>query len=248
MFDNQSVPHYARAPITEAVIDLRTEVSPGVTAQDLKRLYAGEKDRYPTVQPLSTQHFSVEVGMGFATETRVEEKGWRYISADRKNICRIRIDGFTFSRLPPYEKWEALRDEARRLWQPYASFAAPKVLRVGLRYINRLDLPLPMRDLKDYLRIGPEVSSELPQAMSSFFMQCMLPQEDIEAMLVINEGLVPTEGQTDIASIMLDIDLFREANLPGGDAELWGVFELLRQRKNRVFESSITERVREMIR
>jgi uncharacterized protein (TIGR04255 family) len=77
------------------------------------------------------------------------------------------LDGFAMSRLAPYENWNAVRDEARRLWDIYRSIAKPsKLIRLAVRYINRIDMPLPLGDFKDYLRTVPDVSPDLPQGLA----------------------------------------------------------------------------------
>ena len=82
------------------------------------------------------------------------------------------MDGFTFSRLKPYETWENLRDEAYRLWQKYREITSPEIIRVALRYINKLEFPLPIKNFSDYLTAAPIVPAELPQGVSSFSFAC----------------------------------------------------------------------------
>jgi uncharacterized protein (TIGR04255 family) len=54
------------------------------------------------------------------------------------------------------------------------------ITRLVVRYINKIDIPLPVGDLKEYLRTFPEVSSDLPQGLSGYFLQLQIPQEDNE--------------------------------------------------------------------
>jgi uncharacterized protein (TIGR04255 family) len=151
-------------------------------------------------------------------------------------------------RLAPYESWESFRDEARRLWDIYYRVARPrKVVRVAVRYINRLDLPLPVLEMKDYLRTSPEVSPDLPQRLAGFFMQLIIPQEDIKATLPLRE----TTGEPpapDVASVILDVDVFRTDDLPSDEDGVWGVVEDLGRRSRQVFEACITEKTRELFR
>ena len=46
------------------------------------------------------------------------------------------------------------------------------------------------------------------------------------------------------SSFLLDIDVFREDGIPSNDDELWELVGLLRDHKNAVFESLITDRTR----
>lgn len=238
--------HYTKASITEAVIDLQVEVPSEVTLSTLKNLQRSIELEYPVCEDMVTFQGQFQVGPSLAATASQSPIGYRFSGSDRKQIFQARLDGFTFSRLAPYERWESFRDEARRLWGIYQVAISPKtVKRVAVRYINRLDLPLPLNDFKDYLRTVPEVSPDLPQGLSSYFMQLQIPQEDLNGMLVLNEAtLPPTE---DVVSVLLDIDLFCQVNLPSVENAQWDLLEKLRVRKNQVFEACITDNTRRLL-
>jgi uncharacterized protein (TIGR04255 family) len=78
-------------------------------------------------------------------------------------------------------------------------------------------------------------------------MQLHILQEDLRGMLILNQALVPPP-HPNMASVLLDIDLFREVDVPANEDDLWTFFERLRQRKNEIFEACITEPMKELIR
>ena len=61
-----------------------------------------------------------------------------------------------------------------------------RLKRLALRYINRIEIPLPIRDFKDYLLTIPEIAPGLPQALSNFIMRLVIPNPEMEATAVIN--------------------------------------------------------------
>lgn len=234
--------HYSRTPITEAIIDFQVELPDGVGLSDLERC---QDAAYPCKKalPVSVGPTELEV----ATSATSRQVGFLFASADEKQVFQARSDGFTMHRLAPYEGWEPFRDEARRLWDLYRQTARPrKVARVAVRYINRLDLPVPLVEMKDYLRTCPEVSPDLPQGLEEFFMQLNIPQRDIKSTLLLRETVVPAPP-SGVASVVLDIDLFRSDGIPPDDAGIWACLETLRARKNEIFEACITNRTREVI-
>lgn len=236
---------YRRAPITEAVIEFRVEIPQGVGLGTLARVQASEKQRYPVRQDRwqGKASFSSAAGASVSQKTT----GYAFLSQDKRQVFQARTDGFSFSRLAPYDRWETFRDEARRLWDIYRSVVHPKgVRRIGVRYINRLDLPVPIRDFADYLRTVPQVSPDLPQGLNGFFMQVQIPQPDLQAALVLNQAMMPPENPK-VVSIILDIDLYREESIPERDDEVWSVVEEFRSRKNAVFEACVTAATRELI-
>lgn len=241
------MPHYTKAPITEALIDLRVQLPAERGLADLEQVHVREANFYPQKRSLVTVHAKIRAGREASAQADQEQHGIILESQDKRHICQLQLGGFTLSRLAPYETWESLRTEARRLWNIYREIAQPtKVTRIAVRYVNRLDLPLPLKDFRDFFRTVPEVSPALPQGLSGLFMQLQIPQSDISCMLILNETLVPP-ARAEVVSVVLDIDLFRQESLPPDDEEVWGLFEVLHARKNEVFEACITDRTRELI-
>lgn len=250
----RTVTHYDKAPITEALIDLRFN-GPELTPAELAELQEREAAAYPDKRPLYFAPIAIgdaEPGEppAFSGQSSTQ-RGWAFVTADKLQVWQARTDGFTFSRLAPYQSWDPFRDEARRLWNLCRTKLKPEaVTRVAVRYINRLELPLPLQDFKDYLRTVPEVSPMLPQGISTFFMQLHIPYTDINSVLILNQQLVPPcqpKPDAPTASILLDIDLFRTHDLPQAEEPLWNIFEELHSKKNEVFEGCITDRTRELI-
>lgn len=243
----QSRQLYSRTPITEAVIEFRAKLPEEVKLDTLAQIGFEIRSDYPMREEMFVISGSMTVGDTVGATASQTQIGYRFFSDDQKQILQVRLDGFSFSRLAPYERWETFRNEAKRLWSIYQSLANPQTLtRLAVRYINRLDLPLPIKDLKDYLRIVPEISPDLPQGLSGYFMQLQIPHEDLDAMLVLNETLVPPP-KPDVASILLDIDLFQEWDRPNDEIKLWDSMEQLHFRVDQIFEACITTQTRELI-
>lgn len=245
--DMQSTGRYKRDPIAEAVIDLRVELPSDIDLSTLANIHASLKESYPKQREqhrvLGTMSFGDQVNTS-AAQKRI---GYVFSNPESKQFFQARIDGFTFSKLAPYQGWDNFCAEARRLWDIYRAAVHPNaVTRIAVRYINRLDLPLPIEDFKDYLRTVPEVSAGLAQGLSSYFMQLQLPQDDLKALLFLNETLLePSSPQ--LVSVLLDVDLFRTVDLPADEEGIWALFSQLRIRKNQIFEACITDRTRELI-
>jgi uncharacterized protein (TIGR04255 family) len=161
-------------------------------------------------------------------------------------VFQAQLNGFTFSRLAPYESWNRFCAEARRLWQIYRDCLKPaEVTRLAVRYLNRLDLPGEHVEIKDFLLTAPEIAPGLPQTLAGFFMQLQLPIEDLRCKVLLNETIVePVKSGT--VSVVLDIDLFRTENLPQDEESIWNLYEQLHVKKNDIFEACITNRAREL--
>jgi uncharacterized protein (TIGR04255 family) len=237
--------HYPNTPITEAIIDLRVKPAEGVDRALLKQVGEGEEAEYPRQEEVVEAVGQMAVGPGGGSASVQQTPiGWKFISEDRKQIVQSRVNGFTFSRLAPYESWNPFRHEAKRLWEVYRRTLNPvSVVRVAVRYINRIDIPGDSVDLKDYFRTSPEIAADLPQQLDGYFMQLRLPYPDVSGHCVINQTIVPP-ARENVVSVVLDIDLFRTLDLPQHEEGIWSFFEKLHAAKNYIFETCITDSAR----
>lgn len=246
-----SHPHYNNAPITEALIDLRVEKSVEIDLSTLEKVHNAIASDYPSCIGIGIAQGAFQFDARSATASASNTPiGYRLSTADQKQVLQVRLDGFTFSRLEPYENWDNLRNEARRLWAIYAEVAQPeKIQRVAVRYINRLNLHIGKNrslDLQDYLRTVPEVSPDMQSDFSDYLMQLQIPQADLDALLIITQAILPPELEETVA-VLLDLDLFQVADFAIDD-EPWNLLEKLRLRKNEIFEACITDKTRDLIR
>lgn len=236
-----------KAPITEALVDLRVKLQSEVNVKSIDSIHEPIKKEYPEKQEqrMSQIQLELKVGEDLVKPPSTKIIGYRYISSDKKQIFQARLDGFTFSRLQPYTNWEELRDEVHRLWLLYKEITLPDLItRVALRYINNLNIPLPMKDFSDYLTAPPVVPEGLPQGVSSFLTRVVIQEPSIGASAVITQALEPVVGE--VAPVILDIDVFKFRPEGIEEKDAWDTIERLRYFKNQIFFKSITNKLKEM--
>ena len=176
---DESHPHLNKAPIVEAIIDFRVKLPSDFKLEVFHPLRTQLGEEYPGFeeQQIIEQTIRQEAGHAAEFSTRVSGiHGHRLISKDRKNVVQLRRDGFTFSRLPPYTRWDEVFGEAWRLWGMYVEAAKPvEVSRIAVRYINRLLLPLLFSNPEEYLKAPPVTAEGWPAEMSAFLTResCM---------------------------------------------------------------------------
>lgn len=238
---------FPNAPITEALLDIRLELPKEVTLAKLESFYNDIKDRFPEKQQRISIKTGFKLSQGKPESIPITSgpDGYLFKSPTNKKIVQARLDGFTFNKLKPYEKWDIFCSEARELWNLYFQANTPvKITRIALRYINRIEIPLPIKDFKEYILTTPEIAPNLPQGLSSFFMQLVIPNPDIEANAKITQTMENPTGNR--LPLILDIDVFRETNYTDNKAEMWDEFKKLRSFKNEIFFNSITNKTREL--
>ncbi|ANH69633.1 hypothetical protein ABE85_22315 [Mitsuaria sp. 7] len=188
---------------------------------------------------------------GSATTANQTLTGWRLDCQRTHYVLMCRVDSFTVSRLSPYGRWEELREEASKWWNTFLDMASPSVVtRVAVRYVNAIKLPLPLESFEEYLSCPPRIPNELPQAASAFIQRVVLPDEARNCTSVVTQALEESpvrQGNGDSITVLLDIDVFRSTRIERRRfGELWGALDELRDQKNRLFFSHLTEKTLEM--
>lgn len=233
--------HLPHAPIKEAMIDIQVALPEKVNTEALNSRYAQIADQYPKHETLQRGEFGLHSNEGEPTRLTIGHTvvGYRYTSENAQRVVQFRMDGFTFSRLEPYDTWEEMKEEAVRLWDIYAESVSPNpITRIATRYVNLLKLPL-NTELKEYLTAPPTIPEGLSQELSSFFTRIEIREPSIGAHGILTQAL---EGvREDHAPMVLDIDVYIARQFDPSEKEFWDCLDQLRDFKNTVFFESITE-------
>jgi len=238
--------HLPNAPIKEALIDIQVALPENIAMETLNSKYAQITDQYPKHETLQKGEFGLHRNEGHPTKLTIDHTvvGYRYTSEDERRIVQFRVDGFTFSQLEPYDSWEDMKKEAVRLWDIYANSISPNpITRIATRYVNLLKLPLDT-ELKDYLMAPPTIPEGLIQETSSFLTRIEIRDPSIGAHGILTQALESVRES--YVPIMLDIDVFIARQFDPRDSEFWHCLNQLRDFKNTVFFSSITEKTMEL--
>ena len=242
--------HLARAPITEALVDIHVMPREGLTFAALQDRIREAAFGYYVKNPISEGMFGFKLPAdGQQAETTAEsaQVGLRLHSMDEKYVAQYRLSGFTLSRLPPYEDWAKLLEETKRVWADYVERLKPvRVVRVATRFINNLRLPLEQgASYQTYLNKLVDVPDEAPQAVAAFFQRFQLVDAASGARVNLTLALdsTPASGP---APVILDLDAFMSTNLEPTDPEVWSMLAHLRDLKNRSFFGTITDQAVEL--
>ena len=237
----------ARAPIVEALIDLRVQVLDGISVDTLEKALENHVFGYQKKGPIIRSNFGITINVQDTPVVRQvlgDSKivGVRLHSADEKYVAQFTIDSFTLSRLEPYESWEALVKETKRVWAIYRQCVQPvRITRTATRFINNLRLPLRAGErFEKYLKGLPSMPPDYPQATSSFLQRFVLSEDKIGATAIVTQALEQfTEDRPQ--PVILDIDTFRETKFAPDSPEVWAYLDDLRELKNRLFFGAIEE-------
>lgn len=234
--------HLANAPVKEAIIDLRTSVPEAFDHERFQELKDVLSQDYPEVreQPIMQAKIKLQVGEPAGHTTQLGA-GLRFASRDGKQIAQFRTDGFTVNRLRQYTSWTKLFPEAMKLWAHYVNITnVDHVSRVAVRYINRIDLTLPVTDYADHFTAPPDIPAGLPQQLRGFLYRIFIEDDETNTLASVTQALEPGLDEQTV-SVILDIDVYQQGDFSTDAAELTPIFEKLRSLKNRIFFGFLTE-------
>jgi uncharacterized protein (TIGR04255 family) len=165
--------HLSKAPIVEGLIDIRVKPADGFEPVGLLAISDLIKEQYPSSKEALRLQASLQFKEGQSPEQSLvtEKVGYRYDSIDGKHVLQVQHGGFTVSRLKPYDTWESLLAETKRLWTLYVAIAKPQAItRVATRFINRIELSVTGLDLTTIYNT-PTIPKNLPQLIREFLSQ-----------------------------------------------------------------------------
>lgn len=247
---DEQFPHLSRAPIIEAAMEIRGRAQAPFEKDELTRQLGNRLSDYPQI--------TVEHGLESKIDTRPNSGGelkvtsnvgilWQGLqcrSISSPHVARFTRDFFSFSRLHPYENFEAFSAEGIRLLQIHQSLAdIATIQRLGLRFINRIEIPANGR-LKDYLTAAPREMSGLRLPFAGFFHNdtIVLPGHPIAANVIRTMQVYP-DSQNQPPALILDIGVYTTEPLNFSIESIAQHLQCLRWLKNKLFFGNVTKAV-----
>src|ERR1700682_2300871 len=238
--------HLAHPPLREAIIDLH--IADELPSSFVEKIAGQPLVGFDTAIPMWHGKYTFQVGMDQPTAPSTtggttERYGWRHMTTDGSRVAQFRRDGATFSVLRDYENWEEAKAKARALWTQYCELGSPKeVSRLAVRYINVLDVPVGA-DFDLYLAAGPRIPPELPQVLNGFLHRVVIPFSTDGTTAIVTQAMEVPSGAG--VPVVLDIDVYYTCKLEVNSPAVWSEFDRLREIKNQIFFSSVTEKALE---
>lgn len=237
---------YRNPPVAEAVIEVRFEQP--IAGSRVEQAANKIRTLYSFFDPVDTVEFQIDPSKQQANVSK-NYHGFRLSSIDRDELVIVRQESLIWSRLAPYTGWQALEERAKRdwaLWKKTVGFS--KLGRLGVRFINRIDVQSEAGTttrIENYLRVHPTIPEDVFPPMSNYAMQIVTGAGVENFGITINSGSIPSP-LIGYVSFALDLDLYRDVDLPMRDNEIWELLSQMRDMKNRAFEACITDNSRRM--
>lgn len=234
---------YSAPPIVEAVIQFVFETK--LTVSQLKKLKSKIKKNYVH----SDDELFIEANVDLiGRETKFDETPQvRFSSEDRTEIAIVQLNSLIISQLAPYPGWESLYKRASTLLGIcHESLGFRKFKRIGMRYINRIDIPSDENLIKfeDYLDVKISLPAKWEMIQNYVWrFERLFPEYGVRG--AIQSSLVnPVVPET--GAVLLDIDLTTQENLPLKLPEILEKVGEMRALKNEIFETCVSDLAKRM--
>jgi len=239
---------YKNSPIKEALIDIRVDPLLISSSKEIESLKNKLGERYTALKPQYSFETKISVKDGIPATEIHEDKGiigYQFWSNDEKEVVQFRLDGFTFSRLAPYDNWEIHFPEAFRAWEVYLKELSPiKVKRLAVRYVNVIQIPGQTIELEEYFSNPPTIPKGLPQDMEEFLSRISVRfDKETRALITINSQ---KQSNPDKLPFLLDIDVISDIYIDPGANGIKDRFEKIHRIADSIFESNLTDKCKEL--
>ncbi|MEY2420652.1 MAG: hypothetical protein QOI95_719 [Acidimicrobiaceae bacterium] len=248
--------HYRNPPVVEAIARFQWSepvawsfTTPGLLFEHLRAEYPDEPKAQALVQ---AGMFSPEegglpapAGVSAGFELRAGPQRIMFGRDDGTRLVAVSPTDLSVHGLQPYEGWESLR---ARLVQALDN-AAPVIGResavstVGLRYINRVEIPEPTLEFTDYLTIALGYPPGYPPQITGFLdrVEMQYPDENVKLAFT----WASTEAPEGSVAFILDLDLYAQSGAPVGLEHAFAMLDDLKLKEGHAFEGLLLDRLRE---
>lgn len=240
--------HLSNPPITEALIDIQVEPVASLNTALIEEAYTTFRDRFPEKRILRRRSLKFDMGVEQGPGAETTDGGivgYHFVAKNGEKLVQFKLDGFTFNKLPPYDTWEAVCEEAKQLWSIYKDVLKPNYIkRIAVRYVNKIEIPVGS-EISDYFTAPPLVPDGLPKAIEKFISRITIGNPELNASAIITlafEGVY----KADKVPILLDIDVYKLLKINANeDSDIWSDFKKFRDFKNEIFFNSLKEKALE---
>lgn len=247
-YDHRSVHErkYRRPPVIEALCEIYfsgsvwDETVPGA-------FYERMKQDFPQKQQRRFQAVQVSLGPEEVMAGVHQLPPWmQFISGEKHRMVQIAQDVLVVNQLAPYPHFEEWELDIYRAMREYNELARPQGFsRIGVRYINHVEIPGPQVRLADLFTIYPNLPPALGDAYGAFMVRVEVPKGDHTVLITF--GTAPPSGPPEaVQAYALDFYDIIQLESPVDTKVVKKLVEQAHENIVEAFEASITNRLRDL--
>ena len=237
---------YPNPPIQEAVIEIKFDPDSSKDVSAIENL-AQSIDEELTVWGKNIRIQTRIDNYGKQEQQRVVGVAMRDQASKRS--LHLDIDRIAYTLLENYTSWDAFEKAFLGYWSALQSLwdSNMHVKRVGVRFINKINLQITnLEELNKYTTANFDIhtpAGNLHPDIQEALARTILPFDDLQCIIV---KVLLRNKEYDTFDLVLDIDVSQSPNKAIDVSALRTCLQRLRNLKNEVFESNITNDTREL--
>lgn len=231
-------------PITEAMCEFwfREDREWDIVVPGL--IYEKVKDVFPVTSPFHRLDATIQAGREGLRQRFQSQELARLRNSEKTALMQVGRGFVSIHKLAPYSTWDEFLRLIERGFAAYSDVRKPQAFeRIGLRYINRIEMPCQDDALQEHFNFRPLVEVERLKGFHAFITGIEVALEQGRDILKVQ--LASTDsGTPDLLAVMLDLDYYlaRADTLALTDWKNW--IELAHEHLREVFKESITTTLR----
>ena len=238
--------HYRKPPVVEALCEVYFSESEWNSTLPGK-FYSKIEQEYPETKELQQVEAAVSVSAA-AQGAQFQIRGTRiqFINSDKSRIVQLEKDLIVVNQLRPYLKFREWQPVINTMIRSYSELAHPRgIKRMGMRYINEIELPPIPLHMQDYFRVYPQLPQEMGDEHGRFMVRMNVPPHHDHHELIIT-FVLKTIKQNEPTHFMLDLyDIIATEELFSLD-QLDGLVREAHENIVLAFENSLTQKTKGM--
>jgi uncharacterized protein (TIGR04255 family) len=242
---------YKKPPIQEAVFDVRYTDPGQPDFRNLPAFLAHMPAAYsgPVTPVFEAQPVIQTMGAGSTQATNfalnIAGPNLQVWAADRKLMITVGKDRVSSHALGPYCGWENFRPQALEAHKAFSEVFRPaSVMRIGIRYVNRVVLPLTDFDIAEYF-VGTSTVALRTASISRLLsrIEGQFPASNDQFGITFGSA----ESAPDTVAFMLDIEAYYASLAQPVQVDaVEDHMDRLRDEERELFEAMITDKARKL--
>ncbi len=202
---------YRKPPLIEALCEFQFVEEgwdwtiPGLIYQELK-------DRFPQKRQAQVVEFEVQAEPPqFSQRVKGGPSRMQFLRSDESALIQVGPNLLVVNHLPPYPHWgefKALIFDALSIYQRVARPTGFR--RIGLRYINLIEIPETTFDYSTYFNLGPNLPDKIAAPYGTILMRVGLQHETEQGQLLLTFANTPN-NDAPTSAFILDLDFVTTA-------------------------------------
>ena len=238
---------FPNSPIILSIIQFRYDKIEALDYKKLMEIGKTINSTYPSIKEQFTRNLDIkELEVTSVTLGDKITNGVVFLSKDNKQSITINEEKFTFQKHGNYNGWDDFIKDFKDNWEVFNSVLGIETLKgLSVRVVNRFNLPMNIKSPEEYFTTFINTNSG---TLSIGNFQFKYTARDASKNMHWNIAHSLERAIDNKITYIFDIDVLINENIPNDKNLIWEKFNLIREKKNSIFNDGITEKTKTLVR